>query len=342
MVNNFSTMALKINRNFSEWISFKNKGSWITLLLLIIIILMELYIPILIHLSSIVYFNNHSIQLAQDLTKNITSDGAKAKTILEWEADNYNPIYLQKRAPFVPFIYYKNFHLEICQRTDFDNDPSWITFSMCGACGESASLYAQLLSNLNIPVRIIKNSGEDHAWNEAWINNRWVIIDPSRRAYDVPVDYYSSYKNLSYVYAKYLDGTRIDLTSKYTNKTGRLILFINNSSPKSVDIISNSLNPPHETEIECSWQDNRCILDIGATNYTIFAYSGNFIKHFETKNILLEENQTLEVEFHPNKFYIGYLLKNRTFAWIVGILIVLFLWLAIGFMYSEIKASMVK
>ena len=36
-------MALDMNRKLSEWITLKNKCSWITLLLLLIIILMELY-----------------------------------------------------------------------------------------------------------------------------------------------------------------------------------------------------------------------------------------------------------------------------------------------------------
>ena len=335
-------MALDMNRKLSEWITLKNKCSWITLLLLLIIILMELYVPVIIHLSSAFYLDNHAIQVAQDLTKNISSDEGKAKAILEWEANNFNPIYLQKSIPFIPFIHYNGFHLSLCQRTDFDNDPSWITFSMCGACGESASLYVQMLSNLNISARMIKNSGEDHVWAEAWINNSWVIIDPSRRAYDVPVNYSSSSKNLSYVYGKYLNGTKIDLTQKYTNKTGQLVIFINNSHQKDINILSNSLNSPHMTEIECFWVNNKCILNIGATNYTIIAYSGNLIKHYETKNILLESNQSIEVEFHPNKFYIGYLSTNRTFVWILGILMVLFLWLVIGFICSEVKVIKLK
>ena len=51
-----------------------------------------------------------------------------------------------------------------------------------GDCDEIAFLFASVLRNLEIPVKIMSGSlpeGDGHAWTEVQINGKWILVDPT-------------------------------------------------------------------------------------------------------------------------------------------------------------------
>ncbi|MBK5252719.1 MAG: hypothetical protein JJE29_08835, partial [Peptostreptococcaceae bacterium] len=51
-----------------------------------------------------------------------------------------------------------------------------------GDCDEISFLFAAVLRNLKIPVKVMSGSlpeGDGHAWTEVQINGRWIIVDPT-------------------------------------------------------------------------------------------------------------------------------------------------------------------
>jgi transglutaminase-like putative cysteine protease len=51
-----------------------------------------------------------------------------------------------------------------------------------GDCDEIAFLFASVLRNLEIPVKIVSGNlieGDGHAWTEVQINGRWLLVDPT-------------------------------------------------------------------------------------------------------------------------------------------------------------------
>lgn len=59
------------------------------------------------------------------------------------------------------------------------------------SCGSMATVAASVLRNFGIPVklidgRFIKNNPKmRHAWNEVWVNNRWVSFDITQKKFSL-------------------------------------------------------------------------------------------------------------------------------------------------------------
>lgn len=61
----------------------------------------------------------------------------------------------------------------------FTNDPYWITYFHCGACGELAELFNFMANKTHIESRIVRSKGEDHAWVEVKLHEGWYYFDPT-------------------------------------------------------------------------------------------------------------------------------------------------------------------
>jgi hypothetical protein len=159
--------------------------------------------------------------LASSITEGISSDYEKARAISFWVADN---------------IYYDtDFARSLSDDTvivddRFDGSSSGILEHRRGVCGNYADLIMALLRAAGIPAKYIlgdvfNNFGAEfafnHAWNEAFVDGRWIIIDTTwntRNGYEngeyfkgEPIDKYFdiSIKDISlfHKYAPYFDPT---------------------------------------------------------------------------------------------------------------------------------------
>lgn len=92
-----------------------------------------------------------------------------------------------------------------------------------GRCGEFALLYTGLLLANGYKVRLVidcsvktdNRTAGDHVWNEIYIDEKWIHVDPTEQKVDEP-DLYSKKwnKNVNRVYA--IEGDNIvDVTDKY-------------------------------------------------------------------------------------------------------------------------------
>jgi len=329
----------KLDENFKQWIKLKNKWSILILAVLCIILFMELYTPIIMHWTSEHYIKDNLKEFANQYTENISSSKDKAVALARWQYANYKGVYNYEQFPFIPFIRYKGFDFKICQRTDKDNDPSWVFFSKCGACGESAMLYSELVRSIGLESRVIKNPGEDHSWNEVLINNSWIVMDASWNATDVPRSYYGGAKNLSYVFYE-KDGRIIDITSEYTNKTGLVIIKLPEKYKNpGIKVISHFLSPARDTEYNCNLINNTCNAKLGINDYTIIVFAGKFIQRYEKKEISIEQDSIKELEFAPNKIYLVPLIQNKVTIFILCFLLATFFWGCIGIVHSLLKTK---
>lgn len=122
-----------------------------------------------IYLNSVqnVNWNNSmkSIQKAQELIKGTKNDKEKVTKIYEYIISQIN--YDNEKAknvqnPYIPSI---------------DNTYS----TKKGICYDYASLFAAMLRSVNIPTKLVTGTSdyvkEYHAWNEVYLNNKWIVID---------------------------------------------------------------------------------------------------------------------------------------------------------------------
>jgi hypothetical protein len=55
-----------------------------------------------------------------------------------------------------------------------------------GICYDKASLFAAMLRSINIPTKMVTgyyDNGSYHAWNEVYINNKWIIVDTTKNTH---------------------------------------------------------------------------------------------------------------------------------------------------------------
>lgn len=163
--------------------------------------------------------------LVIEIIGNATDDLEKARRIYEWEIayltnvyrsykiDNY--IVILDRPPYV------------CLRIIGEDCPLWPLQSRCGACMEYSLLFRELASAANLTVRSVHNPGEDHNWDEVLVDGRWIIVDPGWPLFNPSPSFYEKARgvNVSYVYARYPNGTIVNVTDRYTS-TGTLKVIV--------------------------------------------------------------------------------------------------------------------
>ena len=173
-------------------------------------------------------------ELVEKIVNTASNDADKARKICEWvyahivnvyreyKLDNY--VVLLAKPPF------------ICLRMRGEDYPLWPLASRCGACMEYSLLYRELAAAANLTVRSVHNPGEDHSWDEVLVDGQWIIVDPSRGRFNVsPSEFEEGRRlNVSYVYAKYPNGTMVNVTERYTG-TGTLEILVVQDNGKRVE-----------------------------------------------------------------------------------------------------------
>ncbi len=193
--------------------------------------------------------------------------------------------------------------------------PTWVMSVRRGACEENAILFAELACNAGVNTRVVFNHGEDHVWNEVWINNSWKHFDATlskENRFDNPGFYERSKaeggweKQLSYVYSINENGTISDVTKRYT-ETGNLIVKVErNGTPienakviiKSGFLMEDrprSYKEPQFAVEDYTDNNGSCSFNLGKNNYTIIAQVAG--KRAEIEVTLLE-NSSKTVDLH--------------------------------------------
>lgn len=79
--------------------------------------------------------------------------------------------------------------------TEYTPDPDQVLRALSGICYDYSSLYAAMKRSEGIPIKLVKGYNKDidvyHAWNEVYVNGKWVVVDTTFDAvyYSNRVDY---------------------------------------------------------------------------------------------------------------------------------------------------------
>lgn len=244
-----------------------------------------------------------------EIRMNSTDQEALVKNILKWERENVGFSY----APLTG-----NDNIDIILKAFiYSNRPNLIFYHKLGACGEFSTLFMEMAKNAGIQARITGTRGEDHQWNEVFINGKWVHVDSTLEpsdSFDNPHFYESKWKwNLSRIYS-YYNGEQIDVTDAYYGKIGILNVTVNeNNMPlENAEVIIASqfrmekdpdfYKAPRETTQCTTVSNGTCSFYLGENNYTIlvrkedlpFRFSP-YLLEFEQKNVTLTANSTKEL-----------------------------------------------
>lgn len=291
-------------------LNFFRRRYIVTILVLTIIFCSPLYIESVIELGA---ENNRGelTKIVNRITENSTNDIAKTKSILAW---------FDRSKEEIRGIYGKDLLFEIypiflftekpyfCVRIIGHNAPLWVLSSRCGACEENSLLFSAMADAANLTVRSIHNHGENHNWDEVFINGSWVIIDPGnvdlargRDGFNLSARLFEEGRNLniSYVFAEYPDGTRKDVTQRYTNVSSiTFIAWDNEENPApnvTLTIFSNNWMPNFRTDLNCTTDyEGKCNLSLGGGSYTITAKNDDFVPLCGKHNCIIEENKGYE------------------------------------------------
>ncbi len=102
---------------------------------------------------------------ADELTRGLASDQAKAEAIYNYIVNNCGYDYDKKRTV----------------QTGYIPDPIDTMLTKKGICYDYASLYASMTRSVGIPCKLVKGYADNvngyHAWNEVGIDGKWVVVD---------------------------------------------------------------------------------------------------------------------------------------------------------------------
>ncbi len=117
-----------------------------------------------------------AVKKAKDLIKDCTNDAEKVATIYNYIVHNLRYDYAKKNVT-----------------TGYVPDIDEIVESGGGICYDFSSVMAGMLRSVGIPAKLVKGYSKVttvyHAWNEVYLNGRWIIIDTS---YDSQMNGYGS------------------------------------------------------------------------------------------------------------------------------------------------------
>ena len=292
--------------------------------------------------------------IIDDIIQNATNDVEKTKAILRWfdrTSNNMNNIYIKNNKLLLkiyPLHIYSE-HPWICIRLIGTKNPLWVLTSRCGACMEYSLLFREMANAANLTVRSIHNPGEDHNWDEVYIDGKWIIVDPTRvdllfnkTGFNLSSRDYEEGRNLniSYVYAEYPNGAIEDVTYRYTNLSNLKIITTDERGKRisnvTVFIFSNNLKRQIDTQINCTTNINgECFVKIGGGNYTLKArkYTNLLILFGETHIITYEnKNVTFKISLKQDIFKTINLKFTESLGYErIMFLFLILLWFSIGF-----------
>jgi transglutaminase-like putative cysteine protease len=126
--------------------------------------------PLDVFLQSIQIINwdneSNVVKKADELTKKLASDEEKVKVIYDYIITNYSYDFEKTEIPY-----------------DYLPDIDKIAKTKKGMCYDFSSLFASMLRSVNVPTKLVKGYGDKvkgyHAWNEVYLDGKWLTIDTS-------------------------------------------------------------------------------------------------------------------------------------------------------------------
>ncbi len=173
----------------------------------------------------------------------------KIEKILVFIVDDYFQTYNKKNHyNFILFDYYGNISFKETnprfRSIISSSDPYRAIYYNIGACYELALIFNETATNAGFNSRIVFTNCEDHFWNEVFLNETWVHVDPTlfyhyyRDGHDYENSWFNSpeiYNNLSWYngYSQILVyGTNEVVSQNYLN-LGNLSVI----TPENIDKI---------------------------------------------------------------------------------------------------------
>jgi len=224
----------------------------------------------------------------------------KTKAILSWFNEYAHNIYNDYRLwdkGYTPLrLDGGQIELYTCEpyigvRTYSDDFSLWILTSRYGHCGEYALLFRDMALQAGLNVSKITCIGENHCWNEVYINDTigWKTVDatqvflPDYNGYDnvSPEDMLDKLSgNISHAIAEFKCGKIVDVTKNYTSIINITVIVkdnLGNSVPDAtIEIYSNNRDIGRYTEImETTDQTGKHTFTIGCGNYTIKVWNND-------------------------------------------------------------------
>lgn len=192
----------------------------------------------------------------------------------------------------------------------FAGNPHFITYYKTGACGELAVLFNKTASEAGFKSRIVRTTAEDHAWNEVYVDDQWVHVDPTLY-YHYSTGEYPSYEGIWYNYPSayselnwhggyskiFVDGTKEDVSSRYANVGNVAVSFLEPADRIKVKPIG-----ANRHSFEDNIEEPQYVFDIGRKDYSITAEKDvipYLLVKQDTCNFTAIENTTVQVELSP-------------------------------------------
>lgn len=259
----------------------------------------------LVHRAAIIDGEKEISQIVEQ-TKNITDPKEKIEQILVFLVDDYYQTYSQFKLKLWIYEIYPDISFEGIRfylRSDrFCNDPYWIAHYNAGACHELAILFNETVTRAGFNSRIVYTNAEDHVWNEVFLDEQWVHVDPtlyyhyyrngwnfSNSWFDTPEIYQGPnfwHNGYSQVFVL---GTNQDISKNYL-KMGNLSLITSDNVDKIV------IKPvTFARDIELPGNTSTCSISLGEKEYfikTIIFDSNPIFVYEDSGYATVRENET--------------------------------------------------
>jgi hypothetical protein len=261
------------------------------------------------------------IKIVHDLTKNCNTPEEKTKAILAWfdrNGGNMHNIWGITSYGMFYFFKGKPFNCMICQRINNLQPSLFVLTSRIGACGEHAALFRDMAKTGGISVRCVVCPEIDHVWDEVLINNTWIVVDPSnvassenRSGYDMPTNGFEPghagrTRNITYIYAEYPDGSKKDITGRYTRLATINVITVDERGTPVVAHVSitsyNKYSGGADTQSSFTTDSNgRAVLKIGGGDIKLIS---------DTKEIIPLYNETRSNFTDGESYQVTLILKS--------------------------------
>ena len=192
----------------------------------------------------------------------------------------------------------------------FCEDPYLIAYYKTGACGALAVLFNKTATEAGYNSRIVGTQAEDHVWNEVYLDNQWVHVDPTLyyhsskgdlRFENLWFNHPSAYSELNWYggYSKILvKDAKEDISSRYLCLSNISVNFLEPADRIKVKPIGGK--GPYS--LEDTVDNTTYAFSIGSKDYSITAEK-DVIPYLLIKedicNFTAVKNSTLQLELSP-------------------------------------------
>lgn len=167
----------------------------------------------LFYLNSINFIQDKGASNIQEIVKQIDQTSSSEKRLNSiadvivtnftdpYWTDSSSNLFVDKCSSNIPFNH--RFIGKNCNGFGFDKtgairarasnlseNPYWIAYYKTGACGELATLYANVSNQSGFVTRVVYSNDPNHAWTEIYLDGNWQYFDPDM--------YHTRQGNISY------------------------------------------------------------------------------------------------------------------------------------------------